>query len=86
VFVQPCPLSSILFNLFINDTFNKCNEYGISNGDKRGCGDLSFLLRDISHCRRYAWEKKKKKKKKKIFFFLKKKKIKYKKKKKKSYK
>ena len=25
---QGCPLSSILFNFFINDIFNKCDKYG----------------------------------------------------------
>ena len=37
---QDCPLSPILFNLFINDIFNNCNKYGISIGDKRCCGGL----------------------------------------------
>ena len=37
---QGCPLSPILFNLFINDIFNNCNKYGISIGDKRCCGGL----------------------------------------------
>jgi len=35
-----CPLSPILFNLFINDIFNKCDKYGISIGDKYCCGGL----------------------------------------------
>jgi len=29
-----CPLSPILFNLFINDTLNNCNKYGVSIGNK----------------------------------------------------
>jgi len=37
---QGCPLSSILFNLFINDIFNNCNKYDISVGDKRYCSGL----------------------------------------------
>jgi len=37
---QGCPLSSILFNFFINDIFNKCDKYGFSIGDKRYCGGL----------------------------------------------
>jgi len=39
-FRQGCPLSPILFNLFINDIFNNCNKYGISIGEKRCCGGL----------------------------------------------
>ena len=31
---QSCFLSPILFNLFINDIFNNCDEYGISTCDK----------------------------------------------------
>jgi len=37
---QGCPLSLVLFNLFINDIFNKCDIYMdslLSIGDKRCC-------------------------------------------------
>ena len=37
---QGCPLSPILFNLFINDVLNKCEKYGVSIGNKRCCGGL----------------------------------------------
>ena len=37
---QGCPLSPILFNLFINDILNKCEKYGVSIGPKRCCGGL----------------------------------------------
>jgi len=40
---QDCPLSSILFNLFINDISNKCDKYGISIGDKLCCGGLFVM-------------------------------------------
>jgi len=40
VLVQGYPLSSILFNLFINDILNKCDKYGISISDKHWCGGL----------------------------------------------
>ncbi|ORX81947.1 hypothetical protein BCR32DRAFT_279342 [Anaeromyces robustus] len=33
-----CPLSSILFNLFINDILNNCENLGIIIGDKHCCG------------------------------------------------
>ena len=45
---QDCPLSPILFNLFINDIFNNCNKYGISIADKHCCGGL--FADDIGLC------------------------------------
>jgi len=41
------PLTNIL-NLFINDTFSKCDKYGISIGDKRCCRGL--FADDIMLC------------------------------------
>ena len=35
-----CPLSPILFNLFINDILDGCDQYGVSIGNKRCCGGL----------------------------------------------
>jgi hypothetical protein len=42
---QGCPLSSILFNIFINNVLDNCNNYGViikTNGNevKRYCGGL----------------------------------------------
>jgi len=37
---QDCPLSPILFNLFINDILDGCDQYGVSIGNKRCCGGL----------------------------------------------
>ena len=37
---QGCPLSPILFNLFINDVLNNCDKYGVSIGNKKCCGGL----------------------------------------------
>jgi hypothetical protein len=37
---QGCPLSPILFNLFINDILNNCDKYGVSIGNKKCCGGL----------------------------------------------
>ena len=37
---QNCPISTILFNLFINDILNKCEKYGVIIGHKRCCGGL----------------------------------------------
>jgi len=37
---QDCPLSPILFNLFINDILDECDQYGVSIGNKRCCGGL----------------------------------------------
>jgi len=45
---QGCPLSPILFNLFINDIFNNCDKHGISIVDKRCCGSL--FADDIMLC------------------------------------
>ena len=35
---QGCPLSRILFNLFINDILNDCEKYGVNIGRKKCCG------------------------------------------------
>ena len=45
---QGCPISPILFNLFINDIFNNCNEYGIQIDDNLCCGGL--FADDIALC------------------------------------
>jgi len=37
---QGCPLSPILFNLFINDILDNCAKYGVSIGNKKCCGGL----------------------------------------------
>ena len=37
---QGCPLSPILFNLFINDVFKGCEKYGVKIGDTLCCGGL----------------------------------------------
>ena len=37
---QGCPLSPILFNLFINDIFNDCKELGVEVGNEFCCGGL----------------------------------------------
>jgi len=37
---QGCPLSPILFNLFINDILDSCDKSGVSIGNKRCCGVL----------------------------------------------
>jgi len=37
---QGCPLSPILFNLFINDIFRDCNEYGVCIDNEYCCGGL----------------------------------------------
>ena len=39
---QGCPLSPILFNLFINDILNNCEKYGygVNIGRKKCCGRL----------------------------------------------
>ncbi len=37
---QGCPLSPILFNLFINDVLDGCDKYGVKIGDKKCCGGL----------------------------------------------
>ena len=38
--IQGCPLSPILFNLFINDIFNDFSDLGIPLGESRCCGGL----------------------------------------------
>jgi len=45
---QGCPLSPILFNLFINDIFRDCNKYGVSIGSSLCCGGL--FVDDIIIC------------------------------------
>jgi len=42
---QGCPLSPILFNLFINDILNNCDNLGVSVGTKQCCG--GFFADDI---------------------------------------
>ena len=37
---QGCPLSPILFNLFINDVLKDCNKYGVNIGNTQCCGGL----------------------------------------------
>ena len=37
---QGCPLSPILFNLFINDVFNDCENFGVKVGTIPCCGGL----------------------------------------------
>jgi hypothetical protein len=48
VFFKVVPLSPILFNLFINAIFNRCDKYGISIGDKWCYGGL--FVDDIVLC------------------------------------
>ena len=45
---QGCPLSPILFNLFINDIFNSCNELGVHIDNNKCCGGL--FADDIALC------------------------------------
>jgi len=44
---QGCPLSPILFNLFINDVLNNCDKYGVNIGNSKCCGGLGLFADDI---------------------------------------
>ena len=48
VFRQGCPLSPILFNLFINDILNDCEKYGVNVGRKKSVVVDSLLMMLIS--------------------------------------
>jgi len=37
---QDCSLSPILFNLFINDSLNNCDKYGVNIDNKKCCCGL----------------------------------------------
>ena len=53
---QGCPLSPILFNLFINDIFNDFSELGIPLGESRCCGSLQMIL-FYAHRQELSWKK-----------------------------
>ena len=42
--LQGCPLSPILFNLFINDILNDCEKYGVNVGRKKSVVVDSLLM------------------------------------------
>ncbi len=42
---QGCPLSAILFNLFINDVLNNCDKYGVDDiGNKKNVVEVYLLM------------------------------------------
>jgi len=41
---QGCPLSPILFNLFINDILNNCEKYGVNIGRKSVVMDSLLMM------------------------------------------
>jgi len=50
---QGCPLSPILFNLFINDILNDCEKYGVSIGRKNVLMDSLLMMLFLSKCKKF---------------------------------